>query len=104
MTNEELNKHIHEILGMCWHEFKSYKNIVINYCVLCKTKNVTKLDFTISWEGFGILITWWMKHKDWEKFPVWVLSKYDEEQAIPVRYLSPSALAEATVEFFEEAK
>lgn len=95
MNNEEINKIIHRLLTC--------------ECDKCgKPFDITKnLDFTTSWEAFGILWEWWQKHPKFENFryghilfPECADSRGGRH--ININVISPRTLAEATVEFFKE--
>lgn len=100
MTDEEINKRIYELAGMCWHELQSEPTALMagrkyRKCKKCKCNididNIS-IDFTASWKGFGILWEWWQKQKEFNDF----IFELDGD--------NPPALAEATVEFFKEEK
>lgn len=100
MTNEELNKRIHEILGMCWHSGHWVQGWRMT-CDTCGDQDFKNIDFTTSWPGFGILWEWWQKQEKFTDF-------LREASADRLGFIywkvvsSPLALAEATVEFFKE--
>lgn len=102
MTDEDINKRIYELLGWCYHELSS---VDVSKCKHCNLTNNPKdnLDFTTSWEGFGILITWWQKQEQLAEFANTHESWY-QGQNIPINLISPRGLAEATVRFFKENK
>ena len=66
------------------------------------------IDFTTSWEGFGILWEFMQKHELWTKFiskQIWnTISEQNINKfsGIFERLISPAGLAIAVVEFFEE--
>lgn len=109
-TDDELNKRIHEILGMCLHETRRngfYTNVWV--CNKCKENFEFSgtLDFTTSWEGFGILWGFMQKHEKFEVFFSKILfdgiaSGKRTISQIVAELLSPLALTQATVEFFKE--
>lgn len=106
-TDEELNKRIHEILGICWHNEISE---IWQECLTCHKYGddiEVRMDFTTSWAGFGILIEWWQKHEKFEVFFSKILfdgiaSGKRTISQIVAELLSPLALTEATVKFFKE--
>ena len=103
-TDKELNKRIHEIMGLCWHKCECKNNEGSHFCIHCKNEyfdfessqyvyiNSPKYNF-LTWEGFGILWEWIQNHPGWYSF--W--HKYWHTNLI-----SPRALSEAMVEFFKE--
>lgn len=107
MTNEQINKRLHELMGMCQHEW--YKKAMSQdtwVCSICKIQRdaislPVNIDFTTSWEGFGLLWTWLQKHELWEEFCEW----YDIDghpSLYTIDLISPPALSRAVVDFFEE--
>jgi|SRR3972149_6901741 len=122
MTDEELNKKIHEIMGLCWH-IRSTNECIVCHRILVKSVGggnfeclPANIDFVNAWEGFGI--PWkfiqeqeyikklnfrdyiWSKligHGDWSE-------DLSDADAVPETIISPLALAKAFVEFFEEKK
>lgn len=116
MTDDEINKRIHELLGMCQHEYKPYNHKGIyacSYCADLEKFSKVNIDFTTSWEGFGILVEWWKKHEKFRKFmeeecqgSCEITDNYDDtasqELYVAIKYVSPRALVEATVRFFKE--
>ena len=120
MTEEiELNKRLHELIGLCWHEFAEENNVRKTlYCVKC---NIYKLllddsiDFTTDWSAFGIALKWIQKHERWGEFLDYCMAQvYHSWDCIPIdihtilplpeNIVSPRDLSEAIVEFFKEAK
>ena len=107
MTEEQLNKRIHEIMGLCGHENISQ---IWNECFDCHKHDagLTLIDFVNSWEGFGILWGFIQKHERLEEF----ITKYGSYAVYPIKppyvyclpivLISPLAFAKAVVEFFEE--
>lgn len=90
MTNEEINKRIHELMGLCW-----YQNIDHNY------------NFTSDWSAFGMLWEWMQKHEKWEKFLIdnsKFLSPKDWVQIpfVPIHLINPFNFSTAFVEFFKQ--
>ena len=112
MTEEQLNKRIHEIMGLCGHENISQ---IWNECFDCHKHDagLSLIDFVNSWEGFGIL--WgFMQGQEYNKkitFRDYIWSKkighgdwsgdLADADAILETIISPSAFAKAVVEFFE---
>lgn len=103
LTNEQINKRIHELLGLCWH-----KNLSLMRweCLDCHRLPL-KFNFTTSWEGFGILWGWLQKHERREEFYVsngWHIPKTEPHSGwcLPITIISPSALSRAVVKFFRE--
>ena len=103
MTDIELNKEIHRILGLCWHKCNCIDN-EDHFCIVCKQSyfnyesaqhvytNQPKYNF-LTWEGFGVLWEWVQKHPAWYTF--WHHYWY-------TKLINPRALAEAIAEFFKE--
>ena len=118
MTDEDLNKRIHEIMGLCWHESTNERQLDDSIlCRNCGEKfHIFKLfnlntDFVNTWEGFGILWEFIRGHEQWEKF----LNRSLRNKAITnsdneiIGYriqiedlISPPAFAKIVVEFFED--
>ena len=113
MTDEELNKRIHEITGTCYHSWGDYRlgyqplYICLECGAVCKER-LRNIDFVNIWEGFGILCEFMRKHKQFEEF----ITKYGSYEVYPIKppyvyclpivLISPLAFAKAVVEFFEE--
>lgn len=114
MTAIELNKRMHEIMGLCWHEVDE------DLAFTCRCANCGDLlnqsqrlnhNF-LAWEGFGVAWEWLQKYERKIEFFSQLNGYYgstsceiDVLQVIPWTYVNPRALAEAIVEFFkEEAK
>ena len=101
MNDEQLNKRIHEIMGIRWHS-GYLEDIGYNY------------DFVHTWRGFGILWEFMQEHEYIVKLKfrdyVWGelvghgdwVSDLADADAIPESLLSPLALAKAVEGFFEE--
>ena len=123
-TDEELNKRMHEIMGLCWHECQCMSYEDNHFCRHCKREyydyesplNVyvvqPKYNF-LTWEGFGIAWEWLQKHERWSEFLDYCMAQvYHNWDCIPIdihtilplpeNIVSPRALAEAIVEFFKE--
>lgn len=116
MTDLDLNKRLHEIMGMCFHE--QIQNCIVDYgrviqpakcscghtsllsTQACSTKNI---DF-LTWEGFGVLWEWLQKQELWWTF----CNKYgdvcNQDKYMKIELINPRALAEAVVKFFGEEK
>lgn len=101
-----INKKIHEIMGLCWHEVvETISEDELPECVKCNALFISDTDFNIdfctSWEAFGILWEWWQKHDKFNDF-------LREASANRVGFIywrimvSPRSFAEATVEFFKK--
>lgn len=115
MTDEELNKRMHEIMGLCQHNWNKamYQNVWI--CSLCElTKDTASvpvnLDFTKDWLAFGLAWEFMQKHERWEEFvsnngysPNEVLNS--DERGVPLnvylKLINTRALAETVMEFFK---
>lgn len=108
--DEELNKRLHEIMGLCFHVRSA------NQCIKCHRTLVkatgggtfeclpANIDF-LTWEGFGILFTWLKTRHGYGGF----MHKYgygSDQTGWYLRdyYIDPHASAEAVCEFFKEAK
>ena len=89
-TDEELNKRMHEIMGLCFHVQEPDGRPL--FCQKCH-RFIIKHDFTVDWSAFGIAWEWIQNHPGWYSF--W--HKYWHTNLI-----SPLKLAEAIVEFFKE--
>ena len=106
-TDDELNKRLHKIMELCWHELSDIQEGTPFKCKHC-TVIMTKLrnfniDF-LTWEGFGIVWEWLQTRHGYEAF----MHKHgygsnDIGWYLKERYISPRALAEAVIEFFEGA-
>lgn len=114
MTDEEINKRIHELLGLCQHDWDEWLGDYEHparsaRCTKCSREYNELLsgDFTTSWEGYGMLITWWQEQKKtWDTFcnaQEHIENCYCGKH-ISTKYISPRNLAEATVKFFESNK
>ncbi len=89
---EEINKKIHEIIGLGYYEGSVGKNI----------------DFINSWAGYGLLWEWWQANLLIKKFLLedcsggYEIGALNEDEIlIPIKYISPEKLAKATVDFFD---
>lgn len=109
MTDIELNKRIHEIMGYCPHNNISQ---IWNECTDCHRLSL-RMDFIASWEGFGIAWEFMQKHARREEFLHYcmaqVYSSWDclpsgdySGMVLPVPIISPRPFAEAMCEFFKE--
>lgn len=82
LTDEQINKRLHELMGLCWH-----------------------IDNT-EWDGFGILWTWLQKHERWEEFWLKRLEGVARSRSETImgmcQLISPPILSRAIVKFFEE--
>lgn len=106
LTDEQINKRIHELMGLCQHKWNKamYQNTWI--CSICGLHTDTlpvTMDFTTSWEGFGLIWEWLQKHERWEEF----LNHYGyswnyKQRLIDLNIISPPAMSKAVVEFFGE--
>ncbi len=108
MTDIDLNKRLHEILGLCWHERSANDEFKCAQCprFLSPDREIDeyRIDF-LTWEGFGILWKWLLTRHGYEGFMH--KHRYGSEQTgwyLKECYISPRLLAETVVEFFEEAK
>ena len=92
MNDEQLNKRIHEIMGIRW--YSGYlEDIGYNY------------DFVHTWRGFGMLWEFMQEHERWEEFiekhGSYVLIKRREQAScIYSKYINPQMFAKAVEEFF----
>lgn len=123
MINEQINRRLHEIMGLCNNGIHSIKHHVGvgNVCNNChrlwgddKVPSGKGYDF-FTWQGFGILWEFMQKHDRWGKF-MHAYYKKDidrddsrrwqsfHEKCVPEEYISPRPFAEAMVRFFEEEK
>ena len=112
MTDEQLNKRIHEIMGICCHFIDFHILDRYFYCLHCleeqpETKGMANIDFINTWEGFGILWEFMQKHKDRTRFCVangWHIPRMELNSGwcLPVTLINPPAFAKAVMEFFEE--
>lgn len=92
LTDNELNKRIHEIMGLCWHNNIDQRNVPMcndegkvcggyleYYCVDCdehirgfSSPIVVRYNFTGDWKTsayeFGMMFEFMQKHERWEKF------------------------------------
>lgn len=118
MNEVELNKRIHEILDMCWHSGHwEGQRLSCEKCSFTPVSNHFNIYFTTSWEGFGLLLAWWKefpRYNKWFKFRSFLWNKaigvcewaddLTDADSIPIKFISPLALTQATVEFFMEEK
>ena len=116
MTDFDLNKRLYEITGLCWHNWDTIFTKDKQWFFICtKCKDSKKcipdnIDF-LSWAGFGILWEFIQEHEQYSEF-ILIYGEQDFIQKTPksgqyedylrTEYISPSALAKAVVEFFEE--
>ena len=89
MTDEQLNKRLHEIMGIKWYS-EYLEDTGYNY------------DLVHSWRGFGILWEFIQEHPRRGE----MLKKWEREDDSGTMYIEewiidPSSLAEIVVEFFE---
>ncbi len=109
-TDEELNKRLHEIMGLCWHEHKPNIfdpiRLSVDYgCIKCGKGFIYSYNNLLTWEGFGVLWEWLQKHEEWEKFmEKWGIPGHYREWLINTELINSRALAEAVVRFFKENK
>ena len=116
MTDEiELNKYLHELVGLCRHEWRKSLYQYTWQCSKCGlTSDELPLQFHfLTWEGFGIAWEWIQRHERWSEFLDYCMAQvYHSWDCIPIdthtilplpeNIVSPRALAEAIVEFFKE--
>ena len=111
MTDEDLNKRIHDIMGLCWH-IRSTNECIVCHKMLFKIIGggnfeclPANIDFVNTWEGFGILWEFMQKHEQWDKFRLRFCA-YDEitnkHWCLNVKLISPPVFAKAVVGFFED--
>ena len=100
MSDEEINKRIHEVMGLCFH-VRSTNQCIRCHKILIKAVGAgefeclpANLNF-LTWEGFGLMWEFMQKHPGWYNF--W-------HHYWHTKLINPRALAEAVVEFFEEDK
>lgn len=96
MTDIELNKRIHEIMGLKYYEGPSEEDVWYNY------------NFLTEWRAFGLMWEFMQKHKQREEF----IREYGGESYysnihrtklfMGVKFISPRPFAEAMVNFFEK--
>ena len=117
-TDEQLNKRLHEIVGLCWHEYGVTLTEYYTECIKCVRCSESywrtpppRLDFVNTWEGFGILWEFMQKHEQYSEFILFyggqdfiqkTPKSGEYEDYLRIEYISPHALAKAVVEFFEE--
>ena len=87
-TDEELNKRMHEIIGLCYHT--GADSLICSRCI-----DQTDYDFTKDWSAFGIAWEWIHQKRSMSDF-------YTILDSIELYLLSPRTLSEAMVEFFKE--
>ena len=118
MTDTELNKYLHELVGLCRHEWRKSMYQLIWQCSNCGLTSdgyIKNLDLVNTWEGFGIAWEWLQKHERWSEFLDYCMAQvYHSWDCIPIdihtilplpeNIVSPRDLSEAIVEFFKEAK
>ena len=99
MTDEDLNKRIYELMGLCWHEGSMRCKKCGAYIDNIDSSNI---DFCRTWEGFGILWEWWQQQPEWEsaKFICTYFLLYNQRWYLDLTKISPLELAEATVKLF----
>lgn len=117
MTDLELNKEMHRILGLCWHEWDLSENIGWYLCVKCNLEAYNKpeyqypvLDFTKDWQAFGMAWGWLQSHVLGLAFMdtyIPDLPESDPCKRVANLYkvynlINSRALSEAMVEFFKE--
>lgn len=120
MTNIELNKEMHRILGLFWHE--TIKDLVVKNGRIINTEKCScghKAAYLIhkdhweknlnffgdeKWRAFGMAWEWLQKHERWEEFfDKW--GYYDTvKYYLYLELINPRDLAKAIVEFFKEDK
>lgn len=103
MTNEETNRRFHEILDLCWHisSTQQPKLLVGKWlypCYKCNQKFFKNIDF-FTWTGFGILWGFMEKHERWDEFVLYLHNQTPGDCI--VKFISPPALVQAVVGFFE---
>jgi len=117
MTDEQLNKRLHEIMGLCWHECKLdnpvHERLSHYKCETCGLGYIINRNLVNNWKGFGILWEFmqkqgYPKEASFRSF-VWLsepLIDYRWENlsdagAYPKTLIFPPAFAKAVVAFFE---
>lgn len=119
LSDDELNKRVHEIMGLCQHKWELFAyGSQIWYRCDCgdiSSKIIEVYNFTGNWKTsayeFGMMFEFMQKHERWEEF----LSKYgwksfsvdslpDGKSFIKTSLISPRPFAEAMVRFFEEVE
>ena len=105
-TDEQLNKRLHEIVGLCWHEYGVTLTEYYTECIKCVRCSESywqtpppRLDFVNTWEGFGILWEFMQKHEGWEEFEA---ENGGFEGYVPIGLVVPNILATMIVDFFED--
>ena len=61
MTDTELNKKVHRLIGRCWHEFVPSDDNLEWSCEHCSKLDTEILNSSINlltWEGLGIVLNW----------------------------------------------
>ena len=117
MTDTELNKKVHKLIGLCWHEWDDTPEDELPICIHCSDSFIIpeNLDLVNTWEGFGIAWGWLRNHERRGEFLDYCMTQvYHSWDCIPIdihtilplpeNIVSPRALSEAIVEFFKEAK
>lgn len=114
LTDEQINKRIHEIMELCQHEWDEWLG---DYeypsrsarCVKCHREfdELLSGDFVSSWEGFGLLWTWLQKAENGDTWKDFWSVQYDrrgrdEPESWVLKFISPPILSRSVVEFFEE--
>lgn len=117
LSDEQLNKRIHEIMGMglCWHVrstnqcIKCHKILIRsigNSAFECEPANPNYL----TWQGFGLMWEFMQTH-GWKEFIYWVYTgnrnatkdtHFIPQMHILIRLISPRPFAEAMCNFFQE--
>ena len=92
MTDDELNKRMHEIMGLCWHVQEVDGRPL--FCQKCH-RFIIKHDFTVDWSAFGIAWEWIHQKRSMSDFHTIL-------DSVELYLLSPRTLSEAIVEFFKE--
>lgn len=111
LTDEELNKRIHEITGLCIH---AYQDAYTHTCRTCGRFDAESIDFTKDWQGFGLMWEFMWKYPKRDKFRNFVWHEeigfcdwaddITDAYAWPQSIISPRSFAVAMCEFFKEAK
>ena len=107
-TDEQLNKCLHKIMGLCWHITNTDNRLIggqwLSRCYKCSGGFFKNKNFVNTWEGFGILWEFMQEHERWEDFRIKYFA-YNETVglgwSIPERLTNPPEFAKKVVKFFK---
>lgn len=120
MTDNEINRTIHEAMGKCWHKestrwFEGWGiKTIERYCSICDSDNIFNPNYTESWQAFGEAFEWAQKQEWWKNFcfkfssTTYIASYFEQKLQsdilLSINLINPRRFATALAEFLKEEK